>query len=622
MRQPELEASRRPAGGRTELRSNRRAFLGGAGIGALALAGTHAVPGLARAAHKQPSVTEETAVFPRHGTRTASAESEITFRGVTADMLGVVEIVGSRSGAHSGLMMPHYDGEGLSFVPDAIFLPGEWVTVRAELPLRPTPSGSVTFKVAVPGTPVRKQTSREIDQPEHPPQEFRSRLDLLPPTTTITTPAAGTAPGHSFVAAKVPDGQNGAMILDDAGDLIWYSPLVSDVAEHNDFRVQEYRGEPVITMWEGVSEVGTGFGHFVLRNGGYEEVARLQVGNGYHGADLHECLLTPQGTALIIVYNPIRWELTAAGVAVEGTALDGVIQELDVETGRVVFEWHSLDHIALDEAYGEQPKDLNVPWDYFHLNSVETDDSGDLIISARHTHAIYKIERATGRVLWRLNGKLSDFEMGPETPFKYQHDARVHANGELTLFDNAESNQELEGEVQSRGMVLALDEDAQTATLVSEITHPTEVLSISQGNMQVLPNGNVFVGWGSAPVFSEFDADGNLIFNGRFPQGANTYRAYRFPWVGTPGAPPDVAVQTGLGDDMTVFVSWNGATEVATWEVLAGPDPGQMEVIGSTSRTGFETSIDVQTAEPNLAVQALDAEGDVLGVSETMMPRA
>nr|MBA3379713.1 aryl-sulfate sulfotransferase [Chloroflexia bacterium] len=216
--------------------------------------------------------------------------------------------------------------------------------------------------------------------------------------------------------------------------------------------------------------------HFVLRNGRYDVVARLQVGNGYFGADLHECLLTPRGTTLVIVYNPVRWNHTSGGGDEDGTALDGIVQEIDIETGRVLFEWHSLDHIALDEAIGEPPEDSDVPWDYFHLNSIEEDASGNLILSARHTNGIYKIERTTERVLWRLNGTRSDFEMGEGTPFAYQHDARVHPNGELTLFDNAESDQDREGEIPSRGMVLRLDEEGKTATLVREYIHHTGIL--------------------------------------------------------------------------------------------------------------------------------------------------
>lgn len=139
--------------------------------------------------------------------------------------------------------------------------------------------------------------------------------------------------------------------------------------------------------------------------------------------------------------------------------------------------------------------------------------------------------------------------------------------------------------------------------------------------MQVLPNGNVFIGWGSAPVFSEFDADGALLFNGRFPQGVNSYRAYRFPWVGTPETRPDIVAETGLGDDLTVWASWNGATEVARWQVLAGPDPATLEPVGRGARLGFETALEVTTAEPYLAVEALDAEGAVLGVSDPIRPR-
>ncbi|MEJ7902273.1 MAG: hypothetical protein WKF63_10525, partial [Thermomicrobiales bacterium] len=192
----------------------------------------------------QALAPEGLVVFPRFGTRSASPGSEISFRGVTGEALGVVNVVGSLSGGHSGLLLPHSDGEGVSFVPDAPFLPGEWVTVRADLPLRPTPTGSVTFRVAVPGTPVRKDTTREIDQPANPPQSFQTRLDFLPPEITITAAGSGTAAGHTFVAAKVPDGQNGAMILDDDGDLVWFAPLDINVGEQNDFRVQEYRGEP------------------------------------------------------------------------------------------------------------------------------------------------------------------------------------------------------------------------------------------------------------------------------------------------------------------------------------------------------------------------------------------
>ncbi len=594
-------------------RASRREVLGGlAGAAGLALAGLPGTGG-AQTPVAEPAATPGLLVFPRHGTRTASPGTEISFRGEAIADIGTVTVIGSISGSHSGVLMPHSDGLGASFVPDSPFQPDEWVTIRAGIPLRPTPSGSVTFRISIPGVPVQTPAEREVDQPANPPQQFQSRLDLLPPRITITDSSNEVAPGYVFVGAKVGDGQTGAMIIDNRGEMIWFSPLDLDVAAHNDLRVQQYQGEPVLTTWEGIARQGTGFGHLLLLDQRYEEVARVQVPNGYPGFDQHECQLTDRGTVLGIVYNPVRWDLSAAGGSADGTALDGVVLEVDVATGRVVFEWHSLDHVALEESYG-QPTDEE-PWDYFHVNSVELDAEDNFVLSARHTHACYRIERNTGRVLWRLNGKRSDFEMGEGAPFQYQHDIRAHGNGEFSLFDNAESDQSADDVAWSRGLVLALDEDQQTATVAREYVHPTEILSVSQGNMQLLPNGNAFVGWGSAPVFSEFDRDGNLLFSGRFPQGTNSYRAYRCEWDGQPAAPPDIAVEPGLGNNVTIYASWNGATGVRSWSVLTGPNADALEPASSSPRTGFETTIRAEVAGAFVAVAALDADGEELGRS-------
>lgn len=599
----------------TAPRTSRRALIGGAGsLATLSLIGAKVQQAVAQTPAAAP-ITAETGllVFPRHGTRTAAPGTEISFRGEIIDQLGTVEVVGSVSGGHSGIIVPHSDGFGASFLPDAPFQPDEWVTVRAGVPLRPTPSGSVTFRVSVPNLPVKTPATREVDQPSHEPQQFQSRLDLLPPTITVTESSRNVSPGFVFVGAKVTDGQNGAMIIDNDGELVWFSPLALDVSAHSNVLVQTYLGEIVLTAWEGVSQLGTGFGHFVIWNQRYEEIARFQAPNGYPGGDQHEFRITPHGTALVIVYNPVVWDLSSVGGPEQGNALDGVIQEIDIATGRMVFEWHSLDHIALDESYSPIPE--NEPWDYVHINSVELDEDDNLVFSGRHTHAITRIDRTTGRVLWRLHGKHSDFVMGEGTPFFYQHDARLHPDGTLSLFDNHEPDQAADADSWSRGIVLRLNEQAKTATLVQEFVHPSEVLSISQGNMQLLPNGNAFVGWGSAPVFSEFDPDGDLVFNGRFPQGTNTYRAFRSEWVGTPVAPPDIAIERGLGSEYTVFASWNGATEVHSWIVLAGDDEDALEPIGTVLRTGFETTVTAQTAATFLAVSAHDADGNALGTS-------
>ena len=566
---------------------------------------------------QQPGIV----ISPAHGTRTAPPGTEISFRGLPATLLGVVVVEGSASGGHSGLLEPHADGMGASFLPDAPFEPGETVTVRADIPLRRAALGEHVFDIVRPAPKVAAPTERETFAPEEEPRLFRSRPDLRPTVIDITTPAADVAEGYVFVAPKVPGGQSGPLILDNEGEPVWFAPVEPSLGEANDLRVQTYHGQPVLTWWEGAAPIGYGFGHFVIANAAYERITEVRPGNGYPGGDVHEFLLTPRGTALCIIYYPVRWDLTPVKGAKFGIVLDGVIQEIEIETGRLLFEWHSLDHIALAESPYPLPKRLASPWDYVHFNSVDEAGDGSLLVSARHTHAIYKIDPRTGEIAWRLNGLRSDFGMGPDTDFAFQHDARFRPNGAISLFNNAESDQARAGEARSRGMVLRLDMAAMRATLVKEVIHPTEILSVSQGNMELLSNGNAFVGWGSAPVFSEFTADGTLCFNGRLPAGVMSYRAFRAPWRGRPGTPPDVAVDEEGDDGPTLYVSWNGATDVASWRVLAGANPEVLGLVRSARRTGFETTIPIRTDARCLVVQAVDGSGTVLGASEPVWRR-
>jgi Arylsulfotransferase (ASST) len=245
---------------------------------------------------------------------------------------------------------------------------------------------------------------------------------------------------------------------------------------------------------------------------------------------------------------------------------------------------------------------------------VDSDDN--LLVSARTTFAVYKIDRETGEILWRLGGKRSDFEMGPGTWMRYQHDARRQADGTITVIDNGG----VQKDDKSYGLVLDLDEAAMTATLAREYGHPDERVATVMGSMQVLPNGNAFLGWGSKPLFSEFGEGGELLFSAGFPAEANSYRAFRFPWSGQPDDAPAMAAEPGSANgELTVYASWNGATEVAAWQALAGPGPDRLEPLGpAADRDGFETAITVRTSEPYVGVQARDSSGRVLGVSEAV----
>jgi arylsulfotransferase ASST len=441
---------------------------------------------------------------------------------------------------------------------------------------------------------------------------FRSRPELSPPVVEVTTQAHDTAPGYIFVAPQEGGGaQGGSMILDDSGQVVWFRPLQGEYGRAHDLKVQSYRGRPVLTWMDGVNE-------YVIFDHRYREIARLRAGNGYNG-DHHEFLISPQDTALITIYSPVPWDLSPIGGLKEDKVWQGIVQEIDIESGEVLFEWHSLEHVGLDETYATLAQDGRSGFDYFHINSIEVDHDSNLLVSARETFAVYKIDRNTGEVLWRLGGKKSDFEMGEDTRFAFQHDARRQLDGTITIFDNGTTvfhNDVPEAIEESRAIVLELDEEQMRASLVREYRHPEKQFAHAAGNMQVLANGNVFIGWGRALVLSEFSRDGELLFDARLPQGNRSYRYFRFPWSGYPSDRPAAVAERASEDELEVYASWNGATEVATWEVLTGPRPDQMEPVGSVPRDGFETAMLVRTAEPYVAVRAKHHSGRVLGTTE------
>ncbi len=448
------------------------------------------------------------------------------------------------------------------------------------------------------------------------PWAFRSRPNLSPPIVEVTEKAHDTAPGYIFVAPQTGDaGQGGSLIVDDRGQVVWFRHLPSSHGRAMNFRVQSYRSRPVLTWVETVP------GEYVIFDGSYYEIARVRAGNGYNG-DHHEFLISPQDTALITIYDAVPWDLSSFGGPKDGVAVQGIVQELDIETGEVIFEWHSLKHVGLEETYAKPGQDTDYPGlDYLHINSIDVDHDGNLLVCARETFAVYKIDRNTGEVMWRLGGKKSDFEMGPGARFAFQHDARRLPDGNISVFDNGTTvfhNGFPKAVEESRAIILELDDRKMKASLVREYTHGQH--ADAAGNVQLLPNGNVFVGWGRALAFSEFGHDGELLFDASLPSGNRSYRAFRSPWSGHPTDRPAAAAERASGGEVRVYASWNGATEVASWEVLAGSGPDRLKPAGSAPRKGFETAITFQTDEPYVAVKARDRSGRVLGASEALKP--
>ena len=263
----------------------------------------------------------------------------------------------------------------------------------------------------------------------------------------------------------------------------------------------------------------------------------------------------------------------------------------------------------------EPPPD-DGPWDYLHLNSIDVDLDGDLLLSARHTDTIYKVDRESGDILWRLGGAGSDYEVADDAVFHRQHDARRLADGTLSLFDNATDDPE--SPLQPRGLVFRLDESAGTAELVRELAPPRRINSSSQGNVAVSENGEAVIGWGSANLVTGYEASGSVTFDASMPAGFSSYRAFRAPWQGRPLDAPYVTVKSDALGALTAWVSWNGSTQVAEWELLAGTDEASLAPVERVPKDGFETAIAVPDGAAMVAIRALDADGAPLATSRAV----
>jgi len=439
--------------------------------------------------------------------------------------------------------------------------------------------------------------------------QFHSRPDLRIPGLSVSTISDRVAPGSIFIAPyNAPTGQQaGAVIADNSGAPIWEQPL-ADLVTTN-LRVQRFRGHAALTWWDGIITNGHGVGHYVIAGEDYAPLRQVQAGNGLQG-DLHEFLLTDRGTALLTAYVIKPMDLSSVGGPKQGTIQDAIFQELDLASGKVLLERHSLDHIPLSESYYP----IYEPWDYVHLNSIDVDRDGNLLVSSRNTHTVYKIDRRSGEVIWRLGGKSNQFAMTADAIFAWQHDARRQPDGTLTIFDNEGPPN---GAAESRAIVLTLDERTKKASLQREYRHPSPLLATSQGSVQILPNGNVFVGWGAEPYVSEFSASGELLFDAQLGQDYLSYRAFRLPWTGVGPDKPRVAGRRS-GRQVSIWASWNGDTRTRYWVVLAGGEKGPLIPATAQPGNGFETALTVHGHARRVAVRALADGGQVLGQSETI----
>jgi Arylsulfotransferase (ASST) len=547
-------------------------------------------------------------ISPLRDTPDANPDTQVSFLGVPAAEISDIVVAGSSSGAHGGQLRPYSTGNGGSFVPSAPFTPGEHVTVSATVTDHGTTSAvGTSFTVASPYTLPAPAKPKHILQTPTNVLRFHSRHDLRPPAVTVATPAVDPSLGDIFVSPDSGPGQPGLMIVGPTGSLVWFDPLPSGTAAF-DLNVQRYEGKPVLTWWQGEVVEGHGQGEDVIAATDYGRVATVHAGNGLY-ADLHDFQITSQGTAWLTAYEPEHWDLSGEGGLHHSLIDDGVVQEVDIKTGLVMFEWHALGHVAVSDTYMHVPHYPTTVLDFFHLNSIEPLADGQVLISSRNTWTTYLISQTDGSIVWRLGGKESTFNLGSGVHFAWQHDAQFLPDGTLSLFDNESFPDEA---AESRAVDIALDAGTRTASLVRQFTYPgTGILSESQGDTQLLPNGDSFIGWGQVGQATEFAPSGAVTFDMHLAAPTGSYRAVRFPWSALPRTRPSVRAATPIHATQ-LWASWNGATGVASWRVLAGNGPSALKSVGSYPTQGFETAIRAPTTARYVEVQALSSTGAVM----------
>jgi hypothetical protein len=579
------------------------------------LAGVLCPPATQAASTPPPTVT----ISPLPGTPDATPSTQISFLGVAPSALSQIEVRGSHTGNHSGRLEAYSTGTGASYLPTHPFSVGEHVTVTALETANGTHQKiSTSFTIArLYVTPRKHSHSRSSKPLPLPPtvRTFVSEPQLHPPKVTLTTPAADPALGDIFLTPKDEIPQQGPMIVNPKGQLVWFSPLPPHF-EATDLLVQRYLGQKVLTYWAG-SNGGHGLGEGVIDNTEYHTIATVKAGNGMQ-MDLHEFDVEPRGVAYFAIYEPLILNLTSMGGPANAIVDDGVVQEVDVRTGLVMFEWHALGHVPLSDSYALIPRIKGAVWDWFHINSIDVERHKNLLISARGTWAVYQLDQTSGKIRWTIGGRQSNFKLGPGVRFAWQHDAIFLPNGTIQIFDN-EDDPEIED--RSRGIDIALDFATHTAKLLHQYVNPGQkILTPSQGDVQQLPNGDHLLGWGSIGLVSEVSPAGRLTLEMHLPAQVDSYRAFRIPWCATGEGSPSVAAKRDGASGTELWVSWNGDTRVVRWLVLGGGGSGALKSLGTFARSGFETAMRVDGSPRRLVVRGLDAAGRTLGQSATLRP--
>ena len=453
---------------------------------------------------------------------------------------------------------------------------------------------------------------------------YVTQPNLHPPVirAQASAPVSRLAPGYIFMAnfydvTKPPiQGQSGPLILDRNLQPVWFAPVPTDVVASN-LSLQSYQGHPVLAWWQGqVTSTGAiESGEDVVVDQHYHTIARLKATGGWV-VTLHEFLISGH-YAWVTANKNVPMNLSRYGGAYNGALIDSAVQEYDLQTGKLVRSWDAMAHIPLSDSQATLPTN-GFPWDAYHVNSIELASGGGFLVSMRNTWAVYLVNGA-GQIQWTLGGRHSNFRFASGAEFQWQHDVQLYPGSLVSMFDDhccqiTGGGTYVSPTGLSRGLVLKLDQTRHTATLVSQFTRSDGQDADYMGSLQPQANGNEFVGWGSVPAFSEYTASGTLLQEARLPGPDLSYRTTLEQWDGDPSDPPVGAARTH-GAGTTVYASWNGATRLASWRVLARTGAGTLRPVASAAKSGFETAIPVPGGYRGFELQALDASRRVIGTS-------
>ncbi len=464
---------------------------------------------------------------------------------------------------------------------------------------------------------------------------FVSAPRLHPPKlkTDVKTQASKLAPGY-FLLDTFPNvtspspmtGEGGPLILDSRLQPVWSYPIGTDVAS-TDLHQQTYNGKPVLTYWTGVvTNTGASTsGQVTIVDEHYRTVKTIKAAAPWV-ISVHDAVISG-GNLWVTVYRIVTpQDLSAYGGSATGILYDSGVQEYSIKTGKLISTWDALDHIPLSQAEQPAPPPAAAanPWDAYHINSIQILPGNQMLVSMRNTWAAYLINTKTNQTIWTLGGKASSFAVASNAAFAWQHNVQMLPHNQVSLFNDnccmiTGPGQFGQPNGASGGLILNLNTSNHTASLAKSYTHKNPVLDPAfLGSMQVLPNGNALVGWGSNPWFSEYSKSGQLLLDAVWPGKDLSYRAeFSSNWVGAPYFPPSGAARRVTGGKVTVYASWDGDTQVTSWKVLAGSSAKHLVVVATHAKSGFETAIKIPKAQKVYKVQAFDAKGHLLRTSRS-----